>query len=628
MFDLKNAIDPRAEIINQTLLDSGVSDVSDVQPNDDATFADTPAMLRDVSGVSNNKIPRLEDRPKYLVFDNLVEEYGNKYRPGVWYFGAKAKKEGGEEAQVPIEIWICSPLHVVAITFDKDLNNFGRLLRFKTSIGSWREWPLPMEMLRGSGEEMRGILLSMGVEIDPSSRNQLTNYLQSQHPQKRVSCVTKTGWLDGNFVLPGEVIGKDRDSIIFQSNTGFFDEYSQGGTFDGWQELSRLAEGNPLLILALSAAFCGPMLELCGLDGGGIHLFGDSSTGKTTLLDISRSVWGGKSYRRSWRATSNGLEGAAALFNDNLLCLDEVSECDPSEVGKVVYSISNGAGKQRADRSGGARSLTRWKCFIISNGERTIETSIREGGRVAKAGQTVRLLDIPVARKFGAFDELHGLTNGAALSDKIKSITANHYGHAGRAFLEKVSSDDRDFRSYLDQFKSTPQFKSGDDGGQFKRAAARFALIALAGELSIEYRLLPGLSEGMALDAAIIGLNSWQSIRGKGGNSETSQILDQVLDFISRHGDSRFSNADGNISNELVVRDRAGWWRDRDGERVYLFTAAGLREAVKGFDFKRALNALEEVGALAGPDGSGERAKFIRINGRGLKLYPIKIEAE
>lgn len=614
-----------ARIFSQELSNSAVSAVSDVQTNTVNGFGDTSQTFQDVSDVSACKIPALKDRPKYLVFDEWIEENGTKYRPGVWFFGLKTRKEGGEEIQVPTETWICSPLHVEALTHDKDLNNFGRLLQFKTSIGSWRSWPLPMEMLRGSGEEMRGVLLSMGVEIDPTSRNQLSNYLQSQHPKKRVSCVTKTGWYEDNFVLPYCVIGNDRDSIIFQSSTGFFEEYSQVGTFEGWQELANLAVGNPLLILSIASAFAGAMLEKCGMDGGGIHLFGDSSTGKSTLLDASRSVWGGKSYRRSWKATANGLEGAAVLFNDSLLCLDEISECEPLEVGKIVYSLGNGYGKQRANRNGDAKSLTRWKCFIVSNGERTVETSIREGGRMAKAGQSVRLLDVPVARRYGAFDELHGFHDGATLSDKIKSIAANHYGHVGHAFLKKLVADPRDFKAYLDQFKNAPQFQ-GDDG-QFKRAAAKFALIALSGELAIEYGLLQGWKEGMALIAAVIGLNSWKpSTRGRNGNSEASQILEQVTDFISRHGDSRFSNVDFQ-DNQPMIRDRAGWWRDSaDKGRAYLFTSGGLREATKGFDFKRALDALQESGALPEPGSNGERATFIRIGGRGMKLYPIKTE--
>ena len=86
------------------------------------------------------------------------------------------------------------------------------------------------------------------------------------------------------------------------------------------------------------------------------------------------------------------MEGAAALFNDCLLALDEISECDPREVGAIVYSLGNGRGKQRAGRSGNARGVTRWRCFILSSGERSIATTMLEGGHRAKAGQAVRLI--------------------------------------------------------------------------------------------------------------------------------------------------------------------------------------------------------------------------------------------
>ena len=116
------------------------------------------------------------------------------------------------------------------------------------------------------------------------------------------------------------------------------------------------------------------------------------------MIEAACATWGGPNFRRSWRATANGMEGAAALFNDGLLALDEISECDPREVGAIVYALGNGRGKQRASRSGNARGVTRWRCVVLSSGERTIATAMQEGGYRAKAGQAVRLLDIPAAR--------------------------------------------------------------------------------------------------------------------------------------------------------------------------------------------------------------------------------------
>lgn len=150
-------------------------------------------------------------------------------------------------------------------------------------------------------------------------------------------------------------------------------------------------------------------------------------------------------------------------------------------------------------------------------------------------------------------------------------------------------------------------------------------MLALAGELATEYRIT-GWPEGEAIKAAAIGFTAWRSIRGK-GSDERRKILEQVSGFIDRHGDGRFSDAE--YTGETSVRDRAGWWRDSLGERLYLFTADGLKEALKGFDFKRALDTLQEAGALPAPGADGKRAKAERIKARGaapIRLYTINPE--
>ncbi|QXP83018.1 hypothetical protein [Methylococcus sp. Mc7] len=159
--------------------------------------------------------------------------------------------------------------------------------------------------------------------------------------------------------------------------------------------------------------------------------------------------------------------------------------------------------------------------------------------------------------------------------------------------------------------------------GQDKRAAARFAILALAGELAAEYWVTPW-ALGDATKAAAEGFRAWRSARG-GGNDERRQVLEQVSAFIYRHGDGRFSSAD--YGNDAMIRDRAGWWKDAPGGRTYLFTADALREALRGFDFKRALDVLEQTGAIQAAGANGERARFYRINGRGAKLYPVFAES-
>jgi putative DNA primase/helicase len=598
------------------LLNRGVAGVTGVQGSHD----EASSVTRSKSGGEAKgpnvppEIPKPTECPTFRVFDDKWEQGTAEMRPGVYYFT--------RDSESVTHVRICSPLHVKAVSFDEQDNNFGRLLRFKNTLGHWHEWAMPMELLRGSGEELRGELLAMGVEIDPTpkARNLLASYLQDKPPKRQMRCALQVGWCDESFVLPDKVFGPKASGVVFQSGERGHEEYTQGGTIEGWQsEISTRAIGNPMLTLSLSVAFAGPLLARCNAESGGIHLVGDSSTGKTTLLAASCSVWGGPNFRRSWRATANGMEGAASLFNDGLLALDEISECNAREVGAIVYTLGNGRGKQRANRNGNARGVTRFRCMVLSNGERTIATSMEAGGDRAKAGQAVRLLDVPVRRTLGAWDNLDGFANGAELSDAILRASKAHYGHAGRAFLKKLTRDNRNFCAMLDDIKARPEFAVNDGEGQEKRAAARFAQIALAGELATEYGIT-GWAKGDAIKAASKGFKAWQSLRGR-GNDERRRILEQVSDFIDKHGDSRFS--DVKAESESQIRDRAGWWEDLENRRIYRFTPSGMRDATKGYDFEPALDVLQQAGALLDMESATKRSKPKRIKSSGNKTQRV-----
>lgn len=560
-------------------------------------------------------VPPENERPCFRVFEDWVD----KRQPGVWFFSIRASRKR-DEPPILTEQFVCTPLYVDAVTFDHQENNFGRLLRFRTTLERWREWAMPMELLKGSGDELRGQLFAMGVHIYRESRILFEHYIQAKTPKRRIRCALQVGWCGESFVLPDVVIGPGAGDVIFQSSERGHEEFTQAGTLSGWQaEIAARAVGNPVLTLALSAAFAGPLLARCHTESGGIHLVEDTSKGKSAAIKAACSVWGGPNYMRSWAATVNGMEGAAAMFNDALLALDDSKDTDGATIGAIVYSLANGVGKQRASRTGTARSITRWRCFVLSSGEKTIETSMAESGRRIQGGQAVRLLDIQAGRAFGCWDNLHGFPSGAAFTDELHHVTQLHHGHAGRVFLEKLTHDQRDFCELLGKYKAEHDFHAEE--GQHKRAAARLALVALAGELATNYGIT-GWPGGEAIKAATEALKSWCALRGT-VNTVHQQIIETVSGFIDRHGDSRFSSIEVH-DEKIPVRDRAGWWRsDENGERIYLFNADGMRESLKGFDFKRALDVLEDLGALPKPGGNGKRARWFRVQGRAVKLYPV-----
>lgn len=558
------------------------------------------------------------DRPCFATHDDWFAIDGKRYRPGLYWHGWNDPKGSAEAA--PVDQWICSPIHAVAMTEGEHGDNHGLFLRFMAPGGRRREWAAPMALLKGSGEELRGELLDQGVRIDPKNRVQLAQWLMQQYPNDRIIAASHTGWHDGAFVLPGQTIGDA--AVHFQSEHAQHDEFTRKGTLRNWrQQVAAKCQGNPMLVLAVSTALAGPLLKPAKMQtrGGAIlHLMGDSSRGKSTAVQVAASVWGAPQFVRTWRATGNGLEAAAAALNDTCMILDEIGECDPREIGGIVYMVGNGTGKSRAARTGGARKQAHWRLMALSNGEHTLSAHMAIAGQRSKAGQEARMLDIPVTdRKHGVFDHLHDEKDGRTFADTLMQAAALDYGHAGPAFIEKLLAEDDDLPEFYGELCDKAEFRSHDsiEG----RAAKWFALVAMAGELAAHYGVTPW-NAGEALDSAITAFDLWRAHRGP-GQTEDRQILDSIRRFINRHGDARFSAE--HAGDGPPVRDRAGYWRDSEHGRLYLFHADALNEAAPGYGNRRILDALDTAGWLAEREN---RKRSIRITVAGdlKRVYAIR----
>ncbi len=272
--------------------------------------------------------------------------------------------------------WICSPLYVVAKTRDAKSGEWGRLLEWQDDDGVIHQWAMPLALLQGDASEVRRELASLGLTISPHriSRDLLATYLQVFPVEDRARCVEKLGWHENLFVTPAQIFGHSSEKIVFQNSHAIESAMSVSGTVDDWREsIGHLASGNSRLVFAISAAFAPALAKIAGEDSGGFHFRGASSSGKSTALKVAASVWGNpQAYCRLWRSTTNGLEGLAALHNDGLLILDELSQMDPKEAGEAAYLLANGQGKTRASRHGTVKPSSRWSLFFLSAGEESL----------------------------------------------------------------------------------------------------------------------------------------------------------------------------------------------------------------------------------------------------------------
>ena len=550
---------------------------------------------------------------------------------GVHWYDSKAEKYRR----------ICARLDVVALCRDASEagDNWGVFVRFKNLDGREKSINFPRELFgTDGGAEVTKRLLKMGLDYDShrEAKRKVLEYLQAHNTQERIGLVNKTGWHKNAFVLPDRTIGESKEPLLFYTEGSSLCKLSECGALKDWQEnVSKYCIDNPLAMFAMSAAFSAPLVELLGQETMGFHFYGDSSWGKSTLLNMACSVFGNpEDYKKAWRSTDNGMESLAASHSEMLLALDEINQFDPRKLGDAVYMLGNGSGKTRANDRGGARDdLHRWRFTFLSNGEKTLEQYMGEAGKNQTAGMEMRFLEIRATmhesetdiKRMGVFNNPHGLLGGAALSELLKVNMAQSHGTAFPAFITalvcELEGDKRkDFiskmLSRIDNFRK--KHLTDNASGQAHRAAIKFGLVAWAGELASHFGVT-GWQQGQASITASLCFKSWLNARGSDGNFEEKQMLDHIRHTISIYGESRFKRWDEPqlVANnkDLVIDSHvpitAECWGLRrenidknvlDGDTsdvdFYVYKESFKKDLCKGFDADRMARLLRDIGAL------------------------------
>jgi putative DNA primase/helicase len=463
------------------------------------------------------------------------------------------------------------PFEIVARIADEHSEQPGTLIRWNDEAGIAHEYIALDEMAHTEGSALAVALAKLNLRIRAGAANGLRTFFSLLTSRSRSTTYNRSGWQRGGtlFILPnGLTFGpKTGESIFLRANRNLF---QTKGTLADWQrEVAPLAVGNSRLMLALSLAFVGPLLDVTGEGFAGFHFVGSSSTGKSTALYLSSSVWGARARDqvRSWRATDNGLEAWTSETSDLALYLDEMGQANPHDLANMVYMLGNGAGKGRMSKDAAGREVRYARCNVISTGELTIESAQKSVRKETPGGLDVRLVNIPAdaGAGMGMFENLHGIEVPAKFADHLRDLTAQNYGTAGRAFLEQVATlraeSPDDLLGFVGQNMAsfaTNHMPKGKISGQVARVVGKFGLAAAAGELAILMDILP-FAPGMAEAAAATCLTAWLDERGGVADKEETDILAKLRVYITEHGNSRFEDK---LSSEIGLRDRAGWFEN------------------------------------------------------------------
>jgi len=139
---------------------------------------------------------------------------------GVFYL---SEIENGDDSDAPPRI--CDRLDILALTRDKQGNNWGTLVRFTDPDNVVKEWNIPSELLatEGGAEVLRQLFgLGLRAESGQQPRRRLIQYIQSAKTIDRYVLVNRIGWHGAAYLLPERTVGLPKESLYFYSNTPDF----------------------------------------------------------------------------------------------------------------------------------------------------------------------------------------------------------------------------------------------------------------------------------------------------------------------------------------------------------------------------------------------------------------------
>ncbi len=542
---------------------------------------------------------------------------------GVYWVEPRTDNATGEI--ISRESWLCSALEVVGIGIDDSKTRY-LILRWQ-AFGAKSETVQAIPLADIGEREGWRTLKAGGVNVTTKSglHATLADWLQSCANGEVWRIAHATGWQCGAYIMPdGEIIGTPEQPVLFNGRSSAASGYTTSGTTQSWREsVGRLAFGNYSMMTGVAAALAAPLIGLAGADGFGIHLYEQSSAGKTTTANVASSLYGNPDVLRlTWYGTALGLANEAAAHNDALMPLDEIGQgADPVEVYKSAYALFNGTGKLQGAKEGGNRDLKRWRTVAISTGEMDLETFIASAGRKAKAGQLVRLLNIPMRRAV----RFHEHANGKHHADALKDAYQHHHGVAGREWVKWLADHQQEAVSAVrvteERWRS---LIPSDYGEQVHRVGARFAILEAALLLG---NVITGWDEQTCRDAIQYSYNAWLREFGT-GNKEHQQIIEQTEAFLNAYGMSRFAPFPYDpsslpISNMAGYRQKGG--HDADPMVFYTFPAAFEGEIARGFNARQFAEVLKKAGMLTPPtSGRGFQRKSPRIDGRQIRVYVLQ----
>jgi len=492
-----------------------------------------------------------------------------------------------------------------------------------------------------------------GISGSPAEFLKIARAQRNSRMISNVMVASEKGWLkvDGklHYLYGSTSITPPGEQQVLPNLSNDMEGVKQAGAYgsnDEWEKTTKaLIQTNPFQASVMGFAIASAGLDFIGdAEPGVLHVYGDSSAGKTTTLQIAASLIGRatnprdpSSWIRGWRTTDNGLEKPLADSNHSPLMLDEIHAA-PSRTDwqATAYMIANGRGKERMKHTTEARKTSTWSLNVISSGEVSMSEKIRSSTKGQVPGGLsfrvidiyaggIKLIDLNDSNK-DLWSKTFGrkIENNAQLAEAIETTYCENYGHFWPKLINWLR--DTDGQEYIEMYehyrKAAMEFLPNDASTIAQRRTKHVAG-AMAG-LNSMVRLLgiEDTKEGMetlknALEWSLNNILSagLDNISGTEAETIRESIQSEIIANISRFYVSGREQNPG-FSGSLG-------WVDEDGN-VFMPVKTGWNQICSnaGLDAERSRDAFVEKGWLKGrkrhPAAGSQSSPMTCIKAPGL----------
>ena len=405
-------------------------------------------------------------------------------------------------------------------------------------------------------------LANLGISLSGRTAGVMCDYFKSIIDESRkngaMKCIiasSKLGWHKGRF-LP-----YDCNELVFDGEDDFpgvIDALKEHGDRERWfAEFEKLREREPIIFVS-ACALAAPLIKLIGSDGFVCDLYGCTGTGKTITNSIVASIWGDNSRLVATPDTTiTATEAKLGVLNNLPLFVDDMNNMSEQQraeyIQRLVMKISNGAGRARARKDGGAQPVRTWDTTALITSEFQATNQFKNGGSINRV--FAYKIDNPIYSE----EEINTLPD----------FFSDNYGFAGRDYIKALEEIGRDGVKKIFKDFNIKARALAKERGKSDRQATVLAYILTADKIATDF---------IFKDGRYIDINRGIELLEDDEKVDTSaRFYNMLMDTITING-RHFEGMtfdEGDIKeaedNNRAIRLNTEYWGRYDGEKGYVY---------------------------------------------------------